>query len=185
MITLYHGSPVPDIQVLEPTVTPYFGKPKQVCLTTLFPMALLYGIRHFEYTYGYDRERRLYYEEYFPRALEELYEGKTAYVYTCLYREDMAPTEIPCEYTTPQAVPTARVERISDIYAALLEQSRRGALRIVRYSDLSPKRKAWIVQTEKKIIQAQGLLQKETGFARYLREKYPESWRLAQVETQP
>lgn len=47
---LYHASPVTGLTVLRPGVTAYFGKPKQVCLTALKPMALLYGIKHFEYT---------------------------------------------------------------------------------------------------------------------------------------
>ena len=49
---LYHCSPTGGLTVLEPGVTKYFGKPRQVCLTASLPMALLYGVKHFEYTYG-------------------------------------------------------------------------------------------------------------------------------------
>ena len=69
---LYHASPTAGLTVLRPSVTEFFGKPKQVCLTALKPMALLYGVRHFEYTYGYRKDGGLYYQEYFPGALEEL-----------------------------------------------------------------------------------------------------------------
>ena len=69
---LYHVSPTAGLTVLRPSVTEFFGKPKQVCLTALKPMALLYGVRHFEYTYGYRKDGGLYYQEYFPGALEEL-----------------------------------------------------------------------------------------------------------------
>lgn len=68
-MTLYHCSPTPGLKVLRPSVTQYFGKPRQVCLTASLPMALLYGIKHFEYAYGYTRDGRIYYEEYFPNAL--------------------------------------------------------------------------------------------------------------------
>ena len=40
---LYHCSPIGGLTVLEPGVTKYFGKPRQVCLTASLPMALLYG----------------------------------------------------------------------------------------------------------------------------------------------
>ena len=66
---LYHCSPTSGLQVLEPNVTRYFGKPRQVCLAASLPMALFYGVKHFEYTYGYTREGVLYYEEYYPEAL--------------------------------------------------------------------------------------------------------------------
>lgn len=65
---LYHGSPVPGLRELQPSVTKYFGKPRQVCLTASLPMALMYGAKHFEYTYGYTKDRQIYYEEYFPNG---------------------------------------------------------------------------------------------------------------------
>ena len=39
---LYHASPTAGLTVLRPSVTEFFGKPRQVCLTSLKPMALLY-----------------------------------------------------------------------------------------------------------------------------------------------
>ena len=42
---LYHASPTAGLTVLRPSRTEFFGKPKQVCLTSLKPMALLYGIK--------------------------------------------------------------------------------------------------------------------------------------------
>ena len=44
---LYHGSPVSGLRELQPSVTKYFGKPRQVCLTASLPMALMYGAKHF------------------------------------------------------------------------------------------------------------------------------------------
>ena len=90
---LYHASPTAGLTVLRPSVTEFFGKPKQVCLTALKPMALLYGVRHFEYTYGYRKDGGLYYQEYFPGALEELYRGRRASLYRCVWREGMETTD--------------------------------------------------------------------------------------------
>lgn len=180
-MTLYHGSPVSSLTVLKPQVTRYFGKPRQVCLTASLPMALLYGLRHYEYTYGYTGERQIYYEEYFPNALWELYQGKRASLYRCVQREDMEPTLIPNEYVTPLEVPVEEERIISDVYQALLEQERLGALRIVRWEEVSPARRAWILQAEAGEIRERKLLDRpEDPFARYMREKYPDSWALAE-----
>ena len=48
-MTLYHCSPEPGLKTLRPSGN-RFGKPRQVCLTASLPMALMYGVRHFEYT---------------------------------------------------------------------------------------------------------------------------------------
>ena len=180
---LYHCSPTTGLTVLRPSVTRYFGKPKQVCLTSSLPMALLYGIKHFEYTYGYTRDREIYYEEYFPHALEELYRGKGASLYTCSLREDMEVTQIPNEYVTPNEVPVESEQAIPDVLDALLEQERLGALKIIRWDELGEKRRRWIVRAEADTIREKGLLARpEEPFSRYMREKYPESWELAQSE---
>ena len=176
---LYHASPTAGLTVLRPSVTAYFGKPKQVCLTARKPMALLYGIRHFEYTYGYARDGGLYYEEYFPGALEELYRGKAASLYRCAWREGMETTQIPNEYVSADEVPVEEEILIPDVYKALLEEERLGTMRVVRWPDVPEKSRQWIVNAEMEVILENKLLGKDTAMARYMREKYPESWELA------
>ena len=180
---LYHASPVKGLRELRPSVTQYFGKPRQVCLTACLPMALLYGVRHFEYPYGYTREGRICYEEYFPNALREVYGGKPASLYRCAWREDMETTAIPNEYVTPSPVPVLEEIPIPDVYAALLEQEGLGALTIVRYQDMTERRLAWVREAEAQTILEKELLHvhQDDPFARYLREHYPDSWALAQA----
>ncbi len=180
VLLLYHGSPVPGLKELQPSVTRYFGKPKQVCLTANLPMALMYGVKHFEYTYGYTKDGQIYYEEYFPDALREIYGGKAASLYRCAFREDMEPTQIPNEVVTPRPVPVREEIAVPDVYQALLEQERLGTLRIMRYRDMTEKRLAWVREAEAQTIAEHNLLQEDNHFARYLREKYPDSWALAQ-----
>ena len=180
MDTLYHVSPTPGLTVLKPSVTKYFGKPKQVCLTASLPMALMYGVKHFEYTYGYTRDGRIYYEEYFPNALEELYRGKAASLYTCFRRPDMETTPIPNEYVTPNEVTVDGELPIPDVCEALLEQERLGVLKIVRWDEMDEGRRRWVVRAEAETIREKGLLDKpDDPLARYMQEKYPESWALA------
>ena len=178
-MTLYHCSPTAGLTVLRPNES-RFGKPSQVCLTASLPMALLYGIKHFEYAYGYTRDGRIYYEEYFPNALEELYRGRSASLYLCAGRGDMEPTAIPNEYVTGVEVSVAAERPIPDVLAALLEQARMGALKIVRWEEMGEKRRRWIVRAEADTIREKKLLARPGDpFARYLRGKYPESWALA------
>lgn len=184
MEILYHCSPTAGLKELRPSVTKYFGKPRQVCLTASLPMALFYGVRHFEYTYGYTREKAIYYEEYFPNALETIYRGRSASLYRCARREDMETTQIPNEYVTAQPVPVLEEIRIDDVCEALLEQERLGALRIVRWEALPEKVRAWVLQAEKDTIVERGLLHEDTPFAQYMREIYPESWALAEKEAE-
>ena len=182
MMELYHVSPTAGLKVLRPCVTEFFGKPKQVCLTSLLPMALLYGVRHFEYTYGYTKDREIYYQEFFPNALEELYRGRSASLYRCAWREGMETTQIPNEYVTAEEVPVEEETPVPDVCEALLEQERRGTLRIVRWPEISEKTREWIVKAEKETILENNLLNKDTAMARYMQEKYPESWALALTE---
>lgn len=176
---LYHCSPTGGLTVLEPSVTKYFGKPKQVCLAASLPMALMYGVKHFEYAYGYTRDGQIYYEEYFPNALKEIYGGKSAFLYLCEKRKDMETTAIPNEYVSAVPVTVIAERFIPDVYEALLEQERSGALPVVRWAEMSETRRRWVVQAEQETILKRNLLHEDTPFARYIREKYPKSWELA------
>lgn len=89
-IVLYHASPTKGLKELRPSVTIYFGKPKQICLAALLPMALMYGVKQFEYPYGYTRDRQIHDEEYFPNAFRAVYGGKSASLYRCLWRDRVA-----------------------------------------------------------------------------------------------
>ncbi len=179
---LYHASPTAGLTVLRPSVTEFFGKPRQVCLTSLKPMALLYGIRHFEYTYGYTGEGKLCYQEYFPGALEELYRGRRTSLYRCVWREGMETTAIPHEYVTAAEVAVEEEIPVPDVYEALLRQERLGALEIIRWKSVPENTREWIKQIQMKEILEAGLLGQDVPRARYMREKYPESWAMAQKE---
>ena len=79
----YHCSPTAGLKLLEPRKPEFSGKPAMVYMTTLLPMALMYAVQNYEYSYGYTKEGQIYLDEYFPDALEILYRGKTASLYLC------------------------------------------------------------------------------------------------------
>lgn len=177
----YHCSPTSGLTMLEPREPELFGKPARVYLTTLLPMALMYTVRNYEYSYGYTNEGQIYFDEYFPNALEILYRGKSASLYLC-NPESTEPTKIPNEAMTKTAVPVTLEIRISDACDALLEQERLGTLVIHRYTDQSEEMLNWIRRVEADEIRKKNLINTPGPMADYYREHYPESWAIVKSE---
>lgn len=177
-MTYYHCSPVQGLRILEPRKPRSFDKPAGVYLTASLPMALMYGVRNFEYTYGYTREGQIYYEEYFPGALEELYRGKWASLYFC-EPNTVTISAIPNEVVSSEAVTVAKEIEIPDVLEALREQERLGNLLIRRFEELSPRMLEWIKKAEAEEIRKRGLIRSGGPMAEYMRKHYPDSWALA------
>ncbi|MBR4291534.1 MAG: hypothetical protein IKT52_12995 [Oscillospiraceae bacterium] len=180
-MTYYHCSPVSGIRVLEPGSPKLFDKPARVYMTTLLPMTLMYGVRNYEYTYGYTKEKEIYLDEYFPDELEVLYKGKSASLYIC-QPESVEPTRIPNEAVSERPVPVLEEIFIPDVYEALLEQERLGALKIYRYHEQPEKMLAWIRKAETEAILEKNMLCNPGPMADYYRTHYPDSWADARKE---
>ena len=177
----YHCSPTAGLTELMPRKPESFEKPARVYMTTLLPMALMYCVQNYEYTYGYTKEGRIYYEEYFPNALETLYRGKSASLYLCA-PESTEPTRIPNEEVSETAVPILSETFIPDACEALLEQEQQGTLVIRRYHELSEGKLDWIRKVEAEGIRRSNLLHTPGPMAEYYREHYPESWAIVKRE---
>lgn len=174
----YHCSPIGGLTCLQPRKPHNFDKPPMVYMTTSLPMALMYGIRNFEYTYGYTKSGQIYYEEYFPDALQLLYGGKPAYLYECAPQVTET-TRIPNEVVSPLPVKIVRGSFIPDVMQALLEQERLGTLEIRRYAQLPQPTRKWIFQAELEEIQKQDLIRTQGPMAEYMKLHYPKSWAAA------
>ncbi len=169
-MTYYHCSPTPGITLLKPQ--------RFVYLTTSLPMSLMYGIKNFEYSYGYTRDGQIYFEEYFPDALRSLYGGKKASLYICAPAKTK-PGRIPNEAVSTLPVPVVEEILIPDVYEALLEQERTGALVILRHAELSDGTRKWLLKVMTESILKNDLLHKPGPMADYYQAHYPESWELA------
>lgn len=180
-MTYFHCSPAAGLKVLEPRKPESFHKPKCVYMTTLLPMALMYGVRNFEYTYGYTKDGQIHFDEYFPNALEILYKGKSASLYRCA-PVDTATTKIPNEVISETNVEVVSELVIHDIYEALLEEERKGTLIIRRYGELTEKMMEWIRCVEADEIREHDLLHNNGPRAEYMRKHYPESWAMVEAE---
>lgn len=177
----YHCSPTTGLTVLEPRKPETFEKPARVYMTTLLPMALMYSIQNYEYTYGYTKEGQIYLDEYFPNELEILYRGKSASLYVCDPKSTES-TKIPNEAVSEEAVPVIQEIHIPDAMEALLEQERLGTLIINRYHELSEKKLEWIRRAEADCIRNYNVLNAPGPIADYYREHYPESWAIVEKE---
>lgn len=180
-MNFYHCSPKAGLKVLQPGKPESFEKPARVYMTTLLPMALMYSVRNYEYSYGYTKGGQIYFDEYFPDALEVLYRGKRASLYLCA-PESTDATRIPHEATSEKPVPVLRETVIPDACEALLEQERLGALVIHRYSELSEGTLNWIRRVEADSIRKRNLLNTPGPMADYYRAHYPESWAIVEGE---
>lgn len=180
-MTYYHCSPVSGIKCLEPKHPLLFDKPARVYMTTLYPMALMYGVQNYEYTYGYTKEKKIIFEEYFPDELAVLYKGRSASLYICR-PESVETTKIPNEAVSERPVPVVEEIYIPDVYEALLEQERSGDLVIRRHHELSEKMLEWIRKTETRIILEKNILHDAGPMADYYRIHYPDSWSDAEKE---
>lgn len=179
----YHGSPAGGLSTLKPQKLAQFDKPGCVYLTSLVPMALMYGIRSFEYTYGYNKEKQIHLDEYYPNALEELYGGRSAYVYICKPNQVEA-GRIPNEWISRDPVEIADVIEIPDLLAEMKHQEVLGTLILRKFEDLSPAMRDWIRNAEAKSIRDENLLNTPGPCADYMRAHYPESWAMVERETQ-
>jgi hypothetical protein len=179
-VAFYHCSPISGLKLLEPRKPEAFDKPPRVYLTTLLPMALMYSIRNYEYTYGY-RDGQIHLDEYFPNALEILYRGKSASLYLC-DPQSTESTRIPNEAVSEDPVPVLKEIFIPDACEALLEQERLGNLVIRRYHELPERAYEWIRNVEADCIRKADLLHKPGAQADYYQTHYPESWQIVEHE---
>lgn len=181
-MTLYHGSPEAGLRELRPAVSALADAKKPlVYLTSLPTTALFYGVRCFEYTYGYNWKDGvpggLHYIECFPDALRSLYGGRTGFLYSCeVSAEAVTSTQKPNEFVSAEPLPVACCQEIPDLYEAFLEAERQGKLEIFRYETLSQKMLDRIEQTAAQTVAEQNLRQADTPFADYMRAHYPKAF---------
>ena len=178
-ITFYHGTPVGGLKVLTAKKPENFDKEKRVYLTSLYPMALIYGVKNFEYTYGYTKDGEIYLDEYFEGAFEKLYAKKSAYVYVCAPKK-VEKGKIPNEFLSNDDVEIVKEIFVPDLLKALEEEQVKGTIKLYRYKDLSDKKLAWIEKTFLDIIARNDLLSQDTPYARYIKENYFNIWQKAQ-----
>lgn len=162
----YHASPVKDIKILEPRVSNhnvpliYFSDKRENTLVYLsnavektcrekdFPHTEVY----YKWgPYGFDKEGKFRFEEYYPNALEDTYRGVSGYVYRA---DDITPyagldIQIPNAFITSKPVEVSGCEYVEDALEELLKAEKSGLISILRYDDFIKTRKDWLINVVK------------------------------------
>ncbi len=140
---LFHGSAVSGIECLRPFQSSQ-DKP-YVYLTQSEVLAAIYSCNPLTrpngyFTYWWDRDGKLYYDEYFENQTEVIYSGQKGFVYRC--EGDYQQMEkMPWVYLSAESVPVMSCKEIADIYQQLLKYESEGMLTIRRWNEASDKQK--------------------------------------------
>ena len=94
--------------------------------------------------YGFNRDGKLYVEEYYPNAFIDTYKNVSGYIYRvkCVIDSGFE-TNIPNAVTSKDAVKVFDVEYIEDAYEEILKAEKEGLIKIVRFEEMTDKRKEW------------------------------------------
>lgn len=143
---LYHGSNTEGIETLIPFASnhdrPYVYFTHSEILAAIYahnPMTRPNGF----FTYWWDKDGILCYDEYFENQLEEMYSGQKGFVYVC---EGKWPQleKMPWVYLSEKPVKVKDYIEIPNLYHRLLGYEREGLLRVRRWSEASLKqREIW------------------------------------------
>lgn len=139
-MTLYHGSPRGGIKTLRPSLSQH-GK-AYVYFSTNPVIAAMYVFNplpapHAFFPYGFDREGRLIYEEYYEGQFMELYGGREGFLYECDEVPDtFNPTKIPHVLVSAAPVPVSRCTRIPDAAEYFRARAEEGKLRLFFYDEM-------------------------------------------------
>ena len=158
----YHASQIESITNLEPRVSSheiplvYFSTKRENVLVYLSNAIEKYcKDSDFIYDgkwqkwgpYGFNEDGRLRLEEYYPNALINTYKGVSGYIYSAKDVKDSGyKLGIPDAIASSEEVDVINVEYIPDAYEAILQAEKDGLITVLRYENLSEKRKKRIIE---------------------------------------
>lgn len=184
----YHASQVEGIKVLEPRISNhnvpliYFSDKRENVLVYLSnAVEKVCKEKGFEYqgvwhkwgSYGFEKDGRLRFEEYYPNALEETYKGVHGYIYSCNqitpYKE--FDINIPNAYISSQKTAIDTCEFVNDAYEELKKAECEGKITILRYQEFIAKsqRKDWL---QKIILEEYRNSESHPEYRFFLEEKF-------------
>lgn len=157
----YHASSVKNIQVLEPRISNhnkpfiYFSDKRENVLVYLSNAVekfckendFLYEGNWYKWgPYGFDKEGKLRFEEYYPNALEETYKDVSGYIYYVPFieKKDDFELNIPNAFVSDKSMQVSGYEYVEDAYEELIKAEKEGLITIVRYEEFIAKRADWL-----------------------------------------
>lgn len=162
----FHASQTKGIKILEPKISNhnvpliYFSDKRENVLVYLSnAIEKFCREKHFEYdgiwhkwgSYGFEKDGKLRFEEYYPHALEDTYKGVSGYIYSCkqITPYQKLDLKIPNAHITSQQTAVDSCEFIPDAYAELIKAEQEGKITILRYDSFiaDSQRKTWLRKT--------------------------------------
>ena len=99
-------------------------------------------------SYGFEKDGRLRFEEYYPNALEDTYKGIKGFIYSCSQIDpyQKLDIQIPNTFITTQKTTVDNCEFIPDAYNEIINAETNGLITILRYSEFisNARRREWL-----------------------------------------
>lgn len=162
----FHASQIGKIKTLEPRISNhnipliYFSDKREnvlvylsnavekVCKEDRFTFD---GLWYKWGSYGFEKDGRLRFEEYYPNALEDTYKGIEGYIYSCSKIDPYQKLniKIPNTFITAQKTTVDNCEFIPDAYNEMINAEANGLITILRYNEFisNIKRREWLKKT--------------------------------------
>lgn len=162
----FHASQIEKIKTLEPRISNhnipliYFSDKRgnvlvylsnaveKVCKEGRFTFD---GLWYKWGSYGFEKDGRLRFEEYYPNALEDTYKGIEGYIYSCSKIDPYQKLDIkiPNTFITAQKTTVDNCEFITDAYNEMINAEANGLITILRYNEFlsNIKRREWLKKT--------------------------------------
>ena len=163
---LFHTSQIGKIKILEPRISNnnipliYFSDKRENVLVYLSnAVEKVCKEKHFKFnglwhkwgSYGFEKDGRLRFEEYYPNALEDTYKGIEGYIYSCSKIDPYQKLDIkiPNTFITAQKTTVDNCEFIPDAYNEMINAEANGLITILRYNEFisNIKRREWLKKT--------------------------------------
>lgn len=182
-LTLYHGSNIGNIKILEPRLADH-DRP-YVYLTTIDAVAAFYLCNAVEkpyywFPYGFERGGNIpIYHELYPDALKEVSDGVSGYLYEVQAGENQVIPfgDIPCARLAVEPVPVAKCVKIENAYDFLMKYAEQGKIKIGYFRDKSPEELNWWHAKITEILEKKDMRKiPNCSYARFIREKFPQIW---------
>ena len=162
----FHASQIGKIKTLEPRISNhnipliYFSDKRENVLVYLSnAVEKVYKEGRFTFdglwykcgSYGFEKDGRLRFEEYYPNALEDTYKGIKGYIYSCSKIDPYQKLDIkiPNTFITAQKTTVDNCEFIPDAYNEMINAEANGLITILRYNEFisNIKRREWLEKT--------------------------------------
>lgn len=182
-MTYFHGSVTEGIKELHAVSKDHTSSDKAVYLTNNRAYALFYiwdSKNEYKYITGGVRNGVVFYEEWFPNQLFELYHGVTGFIYHCT-------CDAKCKVTSMregvdiinESIKTGECEVIPDVYEEILKCEKEGLVKIKRFTELTQDDKNKMTDMMAQYILKQNLLSSQSEEARFIAAYHTEAWERA------